>query len=62
MEVSKTFISRDLAVQYGKEAVHIIETGQYHAPSGRTVNLAHLLERAVQGTTSYPPESQGASL
>ncbi len=39
------------------EAVHIIEAGQYRAPSGRTVNLAKLLERAIQGTNSYPPDS-----
>jgi uncharacterized protein (TIGR02452 family) len=57
MEISKTFISRDLAVQYGREAVDIIEAGEYQAPSGRKVNLAHLLERTVQGTTSYPPDS-----
>ena len=57
MEPSKTFISRDLAAQYGKEAVGIIEVGEYRAPSGRTVRIADLLERAVQATTSYPPES-----
>jgi hypothetical protein len=50
MEPPKTFISRDLAVQYGREAVYIIETGEYRAPSGRTVTIAHLLERAVQRT------------
>jgi hypothetical protein len=56
MEPSKTFISRDLTVQYGREAVDIIEAGEYRAPSGRTVSIADLLERAVQAT-SYPPES-----
>jgi uncharacterized protein (TIGR02452 family) len=57
MEISETFISRDLAVQYGREAVGIIEAGQYLAPSGKTVNLAQLLERSIQGTKSYPPDS-----
>ena len=57
MEPAKTFISRDVAVQLGSEAVRIIESGQYSAPSGRMVNIADLVERSVRGTTSYPPDS-----
>lgn len=56
MEISKTFISRDLAVQFGREAVHIIEAGQYRVPFGRMVNIAHLLESSVQATKTYPPD------
>jgi hypothetical protein len=40
MEISKSFISRDLTIKYGREAVDIIEAGSYRASSGRTVNLA----------------------
>ncbi|HEX9146550.1 MAG TPA: TIGR02452 family protein [Candidatus Binatia bacterium] len=57
MEPSKTFIPRHVAVQFGSEAVHIIESGQYSTPSGRKVNIADLLKRSVEGTQSYPPDS-----
>lgn len=49
-------ISRELAAQYGEEAVQIIRDGAYRAPSGKMVSIADLLERSVKGTTSYPPE------
>jgi uncharacterized protein (TIGR02452 family) len=57
MQTFKTRMSREIAEQYGREAVRIIEAGEYHAPSGRIVRIAHLLESSVQGTKSYPPES-----
>lgn len=52
----QTRISRDLAREYGHQAVQILEAGQYVAPSGRTVQIGEQLERAVQGTVSYPPD------
>jgi hypothetical protein len=44
MQPSETFIPRDLAIQFGSETVHIIESGEYRAPSGGMVNIADLLE------------------
>ncbi len=51
-----TQIPRELAAQYGAEAVQISRSGAYHAPSGRIVSIADLVERSVQGTVSYSPD------
>ena len=51
-----TRMPRELAAQYGAEAVQIIQDGAYRTPSGRLVNIADLLERAASGTVSYPPD------
>lgn len=56
MATFNTRISRELAAQYGEEAVQIIQDGAYRAPSGKMVSIADLLERSVKGTTSYPPD------
>jgi uncharacterized protein (TIGR02452 family) len=56
VKVFKTKISREVAEKYGREAVHIIEAGEYHTPSGRMVGISHLLESSLQGTKSYPPD------
>lgn len=56
METSNTQIPRALAAQYGQQAVQIIQEGAYRAPSGRLVNIADLVERAVQGAISYAPD------
>ena len=48
-------ISRELARQYGEEAVRIMEEGGYLAPCGRWVYLASAITLAVQGTTPYLP-------
>jgi uncharacterized protein (TIGR02452 family) len=56
METSNTRIPRELAAQYGQQAVQIIQSGAYRAPSGKIVSIADLMERSVQGTTSYPPD------
>jgi len=53
---SNTQIPRERAAQYGQEAVQIIREGVYRAPSGQMVNVADLVEHAVQGTVSYPPD------
>jgi uncharacterized protein (TIGR02452 family) len=56
METFNTRIPRELAVQYGEQAVQIMRQGVYRAPSGRNVTIADLVERSTQGTISYPPE------
>jgi hypothetical protein len=56
METFNTRIPRELAVQYGEQAVQIMRQGVYRAPSGRNVTIADLVERSAQGTISYPPE------
>ena len=50
-------IDRSLARDLGREALNIIRAGQHEAPSGRTVEIDDLVQAAVAGTTSYPPES-----
>jgi len=57
MQTYNTRIPRELAAQYGQQALQIIEKGAYRAPSGRVVSIADLLERSVAGTTSYPPNT-----
>jgi uncharacterized protein (TIGR02452 family) len=47
---------RDIAAQYGREAVSIGERGEYHAPSGRIVDIHEQVKQAVQSTVSYPPD------
>jgi uncharacterized protein (TIGR02452 family) len=51
----KTKISRELAADYGRQAVRITESGEYLAPSGRVVNVSQLVKRSIDGTVSYPP-------
>jgi uncharacterized protein (TIGR02452 family) len=47
---------RDLAARRGRETVEIVEARGYMAPSGKRVDLAAVLDRAVRGTETYPPE------
>jgi len=42
METFNTRIPRELAVQYGEQAVQIIRAGTYRTPSGRIVSIADL--------------------
>jgi len=51
----KIKISRELAAEYGRQAVQIIESGKYLAPSGRVVNVSQLVKPSIDGTVSYPP-------
>jgi len=55
MSGSKTKISRELAAEYGWQAIQVIESGEYLAPSCRVVNLSRLVKRSIDGTVSYPP-------
>jgi len=52
----KSKISRETAAEYGREAVRIIEAGEYTAPSGSVVRISQMVERSVQGTVSYPQD------
>jgi uncharacterized protein (TIGR02452 family) len=56
MSTSNEPISREIAAQYGLEAVKIGAAGRYQTASGRTIELAAAIERAVLGTKSYPPD------
>ncbi len=56
METFTTQIPRELASQYGQQAVRIIQQGACRAPSGHTVSIADLVERNTQCTVSYPPD------
>ncbi len=49
-------LSRELAAQYGREAVEITESGHYQALSGKLVNISQLVASAISGTVSYPPD------
>jgi uncharacterized protein (TIGR02452 family) len=50
----KTKISRELAAEYGSEAVQITQSGSYTAPSGKAVDISDRVRSAVQDTRSYP--------
>src|SRR5262245_47594564 len=51
-------LNRSKAAEMGREAVRIIEAGHYQVPSGEWVEIADLIQRAVEGTCSYPPEQR----
>lgn len=50
-------VRRDVAAKLGQEAVQIGRDGRYTAPSGRVVEIAGMVERAVTGTISVPPDA-----
>ncbi len=51
-------IRRDTAAALGVEAVQITHDGRYTAPSGRVVDIAAYVERAIEATTSFPPNTR----
>ncbi len=51
-------IDRNVAAQYGREALDIGKTGVYISPSGKRIELREAIAHAAQGTRSYPPEIQ----
>ena len=55
MSTFKTKISRELAAEYGRQAVQITESGEYRTSSGRVVRIAEMVRRSIDGTVSYPP-------
>jgi uncharacterized protein (TIGR02452 family) len=50
-------VSHIAAIEMGREAVAIGESGQYTAPSGRLVEIGAQIETAVKGTVAYPPDN-----
>lgn len=56
MSTFKIKISRELAAEYGREAVRIAESGEYVTPLGRVVRIAEMVRRSVDETVSYPPD------
>jgi uncharacterized protein (TIGR02452 family) len=46
---------RDRARILGEETVQILEARRYVATSGKEVSLEKPLQRAIEGTTTYPP-------
>jgi uncharacterized protein (TIGR02452 family) len=50
--------NRQRAAQLGQEAVAISRTGNYAAPSGRSIDLRGEVEAAVAGTIAYPPNTR----
>ncbi len=54
MHAFKTQISRELAAEYGRQAVQITESGKYSAPSGKVVDISHQVQKSIRGTVSYP--------
>ena len=55
MDTKDKRISRELAAEYGRQALQILEQVYYTAPSGARVEMAGLIESSVRGTHSYPP-------
>jgi uncharacterized protein (TIGR02452 family) len=51
-------LSRSDAARQGEEAVAIAARGEYLAPSGRRVDLASALSRALEGTIDHRPEEK----
>jgi NAD(P)-dependent dehydrogenase (short-subunit alcohol dehydrogenase family) len=56
MSSFKTKISRELAAEYGRQAVQISESGEYLAHSAQVLRIAQMVRRSVDETVSYPPE------
>jgi uncharacterized protein (TIGR02452 family) len=49
-------MKRSQAAALGQETVRILKARHYQTATGKVIELGDLLERAVRGTVSYPPE------
>lgn len=49
-------IDRKLAVKIGQETAHILSEGHYQTASGPDVDIREVLDKAISGTVSYPPD------
>lgn len=49
-------MKRSTAADLGRDTVRILEARHYTNPAGDVVDIGDLLDQAVQGTRSYPPE------
>jgi len=50
-------LRRERAAGLGHETVCILKAGQYRSPSGQIVDIRASVDRAIEGTVSYRPES-----
>lgn len=50
-------ISREQAAQLGNETVDILHAGRYQLDDGQTVDIREMVQLAVAGTVSYPPDT-----
>ena len=50
--------SRSKAAQVAEDTVRILAAGRYTNRRGATVELRHLLDAAIRGTVSYPPDQR----
>jgi uncharacterized protein (TIGR02452 family) len=50
-------ISREKAALLGREMVEILQAGYYISVSGKRIDIRKPLEGAVNGTVSYPPDT-----
>ena len=50
-------MDRQLAAQFAQETVEILEVGGYSTADGHVVDIRDVIEHAVAGTCSYPPET-----
>jgi len=53
---TRTKISRELAAQYGQEAIAIIDSGEYRTTTGKLIRISYLIDTSVKGTKSFPPD------
>lgn len=51
-------ITRSHAAKIGAETLTILERGHYRTDDGRLVKIGELIQRAVAGTCSYPPDKR----
>lgn len=58
MTTFKGQIDRELAKQYGQEALAICETGRYLSTGGHQVDIRAMLRQARDATVSYPPDEK----
>jgi uncharacterized protein (TIGR02452 family) len=49
-------INRDRAAELGCETVGILKAGFYATAAGKAIEIRELVQRAVEGTCSYPPD------
>ena len=50
-------IERSRAAELGRETAQILKDGHYRTAAGVVVDISTLLQNAVDGTRSYPPDA-----
>ena len=49
--------SKGKAAEIARDTVEIVAAGRYTNKSGAKVSVRHLVEAAMDGTVSYPPDA-----